>query len=369
MAFNPNHLLKRSLVLDREQNVAFVRLTMAEAAPEALMPVMLKLSNLQTPQATYLIPLVWLDDTALLDKLPQNTILLTLPSGLELPLCNEARAKRFRIAVEHAADADISNIAADFHIVPDGTAIPPAPNLILSGVHHSARFQQALAEGHGYFEGRSYLEPLASVAPAINPSHAAVLELIGAVRQDAEPRQLEAIFKRDVTLTFKLLRYINSAFFGLSNRVESIRHALAIMGGQQLAKWLTLLAATAGDGASPALTQNAMMRARMMELMGARFEKHEQDNLFITGMFSLLDRIMQMPLDQLLTRANLPEGVTHALLTNEGRYAQWLSLAKVCEGEIAPEDATQFELDPKTANLAQIDAIEWALQIARHTEN
>lgn len=367
MAFNPNHLLRRSLVLDRKQDIAFVRLTMAEAAPEALMPVMLKLGNLQSPQATYLIPLVWLDDTALLDKLPQNTVLLTLPSGLELPLCTEARSKGFRIAVEHTGSTYAVDVAADFHIVANNVAIPPAPNLIVSGVNHATGLEQALAKGHSYFEGRSYLEPLATVAPAINPSHAAVLELIGAVRQDAEPRQLEAIFKRDVTLTFKLLRYINSPFFGLSNRVESIRHALAILGGQQLAKWLTLLAATAGEGTSPALTQNAMMRARMMELMGARFEKREQDNLFITGMFSLLDRIMQMPLDQLLIRANLPESVTHALLTNEGRYAQLLSLAKVCEGEIAPDGATLFELDPKTINLAQIDAIEWALQIARHT--
>jgi hypothetical protein len=369
MALNPDHLLKRSLIIDREQRIAFVRLAMTEPVPEALMPVMLKLTNLQAPQAAYMFPLVWLDDPALLDKLPQNTVLLTLPSGLGLPLCIEARAKGFRIAVEHAPSGVPSPLEVDFHIVPDHENLPPMPGMIISGIHHAARQQQALAAGHGYFEGRSYLETAASTATAINPSHATVLELISAVRQDADPKTLETIFKQDVTLTFKLLRYINSPFFGLRNQVESIRHALAILGGQQLAKWLTLLAATAGGGTSPALTQHAMMRARMMELMGARLDKREQDNLFITGMFSLLDRIMQVPLEQLLTRANLPEAVTHALLTNEGRYAQLLSLAKVCEGEIAPEDATLFEIEAKTVNLAQIDAVEWALQIAGHAKD
>ena len=102
-----------------------------------------------------------------------------------------------------------------------------------------------------------------------------------------------------------------------------------------------------------------------MELLGARLEKRDQDNLFITGMFSLLDRIMQTPLEQLLERAKLPEAVSHALLTNEGRYAQVLALARVCEGEIQPDEATLADIDPKIANLAQLDAIEWAMQIAR----
>lgn len=364
MALNPDHLLKRSLVIDRDREIAFFRLHMAEAMRDVLMPVMLKLANMETSRATYLFPLVWFDDALLLKKISRNTVLLTIPSGLSMPLGIEARQLGYRIAV----DTDNLNALpgpADFYLMPAENADQPAPNIILTGIDTARHFNRARDAGSLYFDGHSPMDAPAISKPSINPAHATVLELISAIRQEAEPREIEALFKKDVTLAFKLLRYINSPFFGLNTRVESVRHALAILGSQQLAKWLTLLAATAGSGASPALTQNAMIRARMMELLGARMEKRDQDNLFITGMFSLLDRIMQTPLEQLLERAKLPEAVSHALLTNEGRYAQVLALARVCEGEIQPEEATLADIDPKTANLAQLDAIEWAMQIAR----
>jgi EAL and modified HD-GYP domain-containing signal transduction protein len=188
---------------------------------------------------------------------------------------------------------------------------------------------------------------------------------MGAVQQEAEPREIETLFNQDVTLAFKFLRYINSPYFGLTSRVESVRHALAVIGYQPLLKWLALLAATAGTGVSPALTQSAMMRARFMELYAARnMDKRDQDHLFITGLFSLLDRIMQTPLDQLLARANLPEAVNQALLAGEGRYAPILALARACEGETLPEGYNFAGVDVKAANLAHLEAIEWAAHIA-----
>lgn len=364
MALNPDHLLKRSLVVDRNRNIAFFRLYMTEAARDVLMPIMLKLANLDNSRASYLFPLVWFDDPLLLKKLPINNVLLTIPSGLGMPLVVEARKLGYRIAVD-ADHLDGQPGPADFHLLPAGNARQITPSVILTGIDNATQFNCARDVGGLYFDGQSPMDTPVVSKPSINPAHATVLQLIGAVRQDAEPREIEALFKQDVTLSFKLLRYINSPFFGLNTRVDSVRHALAILGSQQLAKWLTLLAATAGSGTSPALTQNAMIRARMMELLGARMEKRDQDDLFITGMFSLLDRIMQTPLAQLLERAKLPEAVIHALLENEGRYAQMLALARVCEGEIRPDEATLADIDPKTANLAHLDAIEWAMQIAK----
>jgi len=337
---------------------------MAEATRDILMPIMLKLANLENSRTHYLFPLVWLDDPLLLKKFSRNTVLLTIPSGLGLPLGIEAKQLGYRLAV----DTDHPNALpdpADFYLVPARHANGAAPNVILTGIDTASEFDHARTAGHAYFDGLSPLDMPVIVKPSINPSHATVLELITALRQEAEPQDIEALFKKDVTLSFKLLRYINSPYFGLTRRVESVRHALAILGSQQLVKWLTLLAATAGGGASPALTQQAMIRARMMELLGAKMEKRDQDNLFMTGMFSLLDRIMQTPLEQLLERAKLPEPVSHALLKGEGRYAQILSLARYCEGEINQDAATMADIDPKTANLAQLEAIEWAMGIAK----
>lgn len=365
MAFDPNHLLQRSLIIDRNREIAFCRLFVNEMERDVLMPVMLRLVNIDDPRMTLLVPLDWLEDAVLLNKLAKNTILVTHAANPDLPLIGEARKAGYRVAIA-ADNADSTLGLADFYLVPLASVAHAAPGIVLSGVDTMADFARAQATGCLYFDGRSHLDTPPIIAkPSINPAHATVLELISAVQQEAEPKDIETLFKKDVTLSFKLLRYINSPYFGLSTRVESVRHALAIIGYQQLFKWLSLLAATAGIGASHALTQNAMMRARLMELLGAKtMDKRDQDHLFITGMFSLLDRIMQTPLEQLLQRANLPESVAQALLEHEGKYAHILALARACEGEALPEDQNFANMDLKTVNLAHLEAIEWAAHIA-----
>jgi len=366
MAFDPNHLLQRSLVIDRNRDIVFCRLHLNETSPDQLLPLMLKLANLDDPQITYLLPLDWLDDAILLKKLGKNTVLVTSPMGLGVKLTGEAREAGYRIAIT-TDDLNATLGLADYYLVPYTSQQRASPDTILTGVDTLADFARARDSGALYFDGHSPLDSPPIVAkPSINPAHATVLELIGAVQQEAHPQAIEALFKKDVTLSFKLLRYINSPFFGLTRRIESVRHACTIIGYQQLFKWLSLLAATAGGGASPALTQSAMIRARLMELLGARvLDKRDQDHLFITGMFSLLDRIMQVPLEQLLQRANLPDLVSSALLKNEGRYAHILTLARAFEGTPLPEDANYADIDAKAANIAHLEAIEWAAGIAK----
>ncbi len=365
MALDPNHLLRRSPVIDRNRNIAFCRLYAEEALPDVLMPLLLRLANLDDTRMTYLLPLALLGDALLLQKLPRNTILVTDAAGMTSSLAADARASGYRLAIL-AEGTHATTGLADFYLVPYRNAEHAAPDVILSEVDSLADFARAHAIGALYFDGRSPFDAPPIVAkPSINPAHAAVLELMGAVQQEAEPKDIEALFKKDVTLSFKFLRYINSPYFGLTSRVESVRHALAVIGYRQLFKWLTLLAATAGSGASPALTQSAMMRARLMELLGTKsMDKRDQDHLFITGMFSMLDRIMQTPLEQLLARANMPEAVTQALLANEGRYVPVLALARAYEGETLPEDYNFAGVDIKAANLAHLEAIEWAAHIA-----
>lgn len=366
MAFDPNHLLQRSLIIDRNQDIAFCRLKMAEASADILLPLMLKLANMDDPQMTYLLPLDWLDDALLLKKLGKNTVLATNPMGLGIRLAGEAREAGYRIAIE-TDDLSATLGLADFYMVPLESIKRASPDTILTGVDTLEALTLARNSGALYFDGLSPLDTPPMIAkPSINPAHATVLELIGAVQQEADPQVIEALFKKDVTLSFKLLRYINSPYFGLNRRIESVRQACTIIGQQQLFKWLSLLAATAGGGASPALTQSAMIRARLMELLGAKIlDKRDQDHLFITGMFSLLDRIMQVPMEQLLDRANLPDNVTGALLKGEGRYAHILTLAKACEGTPLPEDTNYADIDVKAANLAHFEAIEWATGIAK----
>ena len=373
MAFKPEQLITREFILDRNGEIAFCRLSLADPAHDAVMPFMLRLANIEAPESVYLLPADWVQDVVLFKKLARDMLLLTDAGMLAAPVVTAAREAGFRIVARlqagEARSADSDFVLASLH---DG--VVPDPDTIYSGVNNLQDFERARASVAMYYCGPYFMQSAPQHAgKSIHPGHALILEIMAALQQEADPRAIETLFKRDVTLTFKLLRYINSPWFGLASRVESVRHALSIIGSQQLLKWLSLLALTAGQGASPALTRSAMVRAKLMELAGARLpEKRDSDHLFLTGMLSLLDRIMGIPLPQILERANLPETVSEALLHGEGRFHRYLLLAQVCEGLLPLPEPTRAqwldalsEFDLRAINIAHLEAIEWATQVSR----
>jgi c-di-GMP-related signal transduction protein len=106
-----------------------------------------------------------------------------------------------------------------------------------------------------------------------------------------------------------------------------------ILGYDKLNKWLSLLLVTASkDPSAPALMQAAIARGRLMEVLGAGvLPREEHDNLFITGAFSLLDKLLGAPMDKVLEEMTLPDPITDALLGNDGAYTPFLKLARACE--------------------------------------
>jgi EAL and modified HD-GYP domain-containing signal transduction protein len=219
-----------------------------------------------------------------------------------------------------------------------------------------------------FFQGFYFAHPETLSARVINPGQALVLDLLNKVRSNADIGEIEKGFKRDVALSFKLLRYINSVGFGLSCEIQSIRHALAILGYQQLYRWLTLLVVTANEGATPpALMKTAVTRGRLTELLGQDFlDKGERDNLFIVGIFSLLDAMLEMPMDQILEKLFLPEPIADALLHRDGMYGPFLQLAEACETYDTAhirELAESLTLDPERVNAAHIQALAWVEEL------
>ena len=195
-----------------------------------------------------------------------------------------------------------------------------------------------------------------------------MLDLLNLVSRDADVQDVENGFKRDPALSFKLLRYINSVGFGLSCEIQSIRHALTILGTKQLYRWLTLLMVTAGENATaPALMKTAITRGRLTELLGADyFEKSDRDNLFIVGVFSLLDAMLEMPMDQVLEKVLLPEAINDALLNREGIYGPFLQLAEACEDADSARIAQlagSLQYDPDKVNECHIAALAWAEEL------
>jgi EAL and modified HD-GYP domain-containing signal transduction protein len=236
--------------------------------------------------------------------------------------------------------------------------------LVAEKVETKAAFNTCMGLNFDLFQGFHFAHPETLTARVINPSQTLVLELLNQVRNNADVSEIEKGFKRDVALSFKLLRYINSVGFGLSCEIQSIKHALAILGYQQLYRWLTLLVVTANEGwTPPALMKTAITRGRLTELLGQDFlNKSERDNLFIVGIFSLLDAMLEMPMEQILEKILLPEPIAEALLHRDGVYGPFLQLAEACEGsnvEHIRALAESLTLDPERVNAAHLQALSW----------
>ena len=116
--------------------------------------------------------------------------------------------------------------------------------MIAEKVETHQQFEACRKIGFDYFQGYYFAHPETLSAKVVNSSYVSVLDLLNLVSQDAEPKLIENGFKRDPALSFKMLRYINSVGFGLSCEIQSIRHALSILGTKQLYRWLTLLLAS-----------------------------------------------------------------------------------------------------------------------------
>lgn len=263
---------------------------------------------------------------------------------------------------------DINELGLDKTAALARTLQAGSAKLIAEKVETLTEFKFCKELGFHYFQGYYFAHPETLTAKVINPAHATVLTLLNKVRNNEDVKEIENGFKADVALSFKLLRYINSVGFGLSCEIQSIRHALAILGYQQLYRWLTLLLATAGnDSTPPALMKTAITRGRLTELLGQDYlEKSDRDNLFIVGIFSLLDAMLEMPMADILEKLYLPDTICDALLSRQGIYGPFLALSEACENSDPrriEELADSMAMDPGMVNKAHMEALSWVEQL------
>jgi len=231
-------------------------------------------------------------------------------------------------------------------------------------------FDACSALGLDSFVGKLHLTPRASVvAPkTLNPSQTIILQLMEMVRKNADIQQLELVVKRDATLAYKLLRYINSAGFGLRTEIQSLKHAVQMLGYSPLYRWLTVLLATAStSGYSPVLLETAIVRGRFAELLGQmKMTKAEAENLFVAGMFSLLDRLLGLPMQDILSTIQLPDVVTEALMSRDGAFGSYLALAEACElnSMLVRSLSESLKISAEDVNAAHLSALVWAKSVA-----
>ena len=192
-----------------------------------------------------------------------------------------------------------------------------------------------------------------------------IVELINRVDREEPLDRLEATLKGDPTLAFRLMRYLNSAAFGLRVEISSFRHALMMLGYQKLKRWLALLLASASKDVNVKPVMFAAVRRGLImeELARSSGDAELRGEMFICGVFSLLDRLLKQPFDELLRSVPVPERVLQALGSREGSFVPYLDLVRAIElgssYEVA-ELAEQLMLAPSEINRALLAALKAA---------
>ena len=298
-----------------------------------------------------------------------------------LPILAQLRAQGFRLAFDHSVlDSGYAPwLQLADYIKLDLSALPldqlavlvqyarrhTQAQLIAEKVETRQHYETAIRHGVQLFQGYLFARPSEVHTQLLPPAQAHIIELINLLRQQASTEAIEEVLKKDAGLAFNLMRMINSAGFGLRREVSSFREAVMILGLRKLFRWAALLfTATRDGGAPPAVCQTAVVRGRLMELLAleAGMGAEQADQAFVTGLFSLLDAMLPLPLASALALISVPEPVSAALLQGEGPLALLLTLAKACESSddaAFDQAARSLALSSTQINGAHLQALAW----------
>ncbi|HEY0063848.1 MAG TPA: HDOD domain-containing protein [Telluria sp.] len=236
------------------------------------------------------------------------------------------------------------------------------------GVDTAARRAQCARVGYEWFAGDFPIHPEPTTEPHDGSSRKRLMTLLGLLARDAETRDLEALLKQDPALSYHLLKLANSAAFAHSVPITSFGQAISVLGRRQLQRWLQLLlyARQQPDGLANPLLPVAALRAAQMEALckldGG--ERDDQDLAFMTGVFSLLDLLFAMPMEEIVGTLNLPSLAGDALLTRSGRFGEMLSLTEARSA--TPALLEQARIAPQAWWVTQLAAYHWAIQVSRN---
>ncbi|MBL8447698.1 MAG: HDOD domain-containing protein [Zoogloeaceae bacterium] len=243
---------------------------------------------------------------------------------------------------------------------------PPA--LLVRRLDTLEHFRYCFKSGAHYFQGPFVTCRENWDAGHLSPNVGRVNTLIARLRNDAPTAEIIPLIKQDAALSLRLLRYVNSAAVALPEKMSSIERALMMVGRDKLYRWLILLAygADAIEGRASAAMEAALVRGRMLELLGRDRLAPERESLFLVGLLSLADVILRAPLDKALAPLGLDPDIEGTLGGRPGPWRDLLELAIACEHANAQglEDAAaRCRITPQAATNCHLDALRWAMEL------
>jgi EAL and modified HD-GYP domain-containing signal transduction protein len=327
------------------------------------------------------------DLAALSDDLPASQIMLCLPVALcgdpaQAPALQALRQKGFRLMAEGvpAADATLAAGVESLALDCPGREVPAELTTWLQqlpGPHMGIGVAETRCPGSCRFQWRAghATETVQQGAPHKSvdaPNRLLLLELLSKVANDADSHDIETTIKRDPQLSYYLLKLVNSVGFALTTKITSFNQAITLLGRRQLQRWLQLLlyARTRDGDKANALLPRAAQRAGLTEaLCKSCGGSHDlQDRAFMVGMFSLLDQLFGMPIEEVVQPLNLAEDVQAALIRRTGPLGVLLDAVTAGEVMGAPAELSARLAAAGIGNedwaRCQVSACHWAVQVS-----
>jgi c-di-GMP-related signal transduction protein len=304
------------------------------------------------------------------------------PDDLVMAACQRLKEGGYMIALDDFAMDDkrgpLTNIADIIKVDVQGTTPeertamvkkygPWRCRMLAEKVETREEFLAAKKAGFAYFQGYFFRRPETVKTHAVPGNQLNYIKMLQVVsKPELEPREIENAIKGEASLCYRLLRYMNSANFGFANEIHSVRHALSILGEREVRRWVRLVVTlAAGQNKSSDLVLSALVRGRFCELLSPKI-KHGESDLFLLGLLSLMDSILDLPMTDVLEKVPLDQETKAVLLGEESflRPLYRLMLAQESgDWQSTAELAKSLKLTESEVAEGHWNAMQWARQV------
>jgi len=240
--------------------------------------------------------------------------------------------------------------------------------MLAEKVETLVEFNAAKKAGFLYFQGYFFRKPEMLATSKIPTAGLSYLRMLQAAsRPELNLDEVERVIKTEVSLCYRLLRYLNSAVFAMSNDIHSVRHALSLLGEREVRRWVRLVATIAAGQNKPSdLVLSALVRARFFELLAPKLQAGNND-LFLMGLLSLMDVILEIPMAIALENISLDPDCKEVLLGKSNHLQPVFQLMLQLESgewKAADELAKKLRLAEGDVTEAHWQAMSWAKEVS-----
>ena len=232
--------------------------------------------------------------------------------------------------------------------------------LLAKNVETKEMYELCKTLGVFYFQGYFFFRPAIIHGREIPSNRVALLEMMGKIQDPHVPFEgLVEHIRNDLSLSYKVLRYVNSAYVGLPNRVDSIDHAACMVGLTRIRTWATLFIMSSEQTHATEILVIALVRAKMCERLGHRLGADSSEQYFTMGLLSVLEALYESPIQDIIEILPLHEDIIEALINGSGVMGQVLSCVRAYEeGEWL--ELKYLQIEPSVIRDFYLEAIDWA---------